>query len=233
MLSSHDPDLAAKAHGLLIRTFTSLAPELLEQSSELYREIIADCFKMLEKHVKKEAASKEVIRILDMMGLIMKESEKKGVGTVRPHSGLLRERVLTLKIHNNCTTTKEIPKSFLIRLYSNTTMSEIASELSQILRTTSKDLKITRSRLNIDIDEHHNAKTLNDLNFEENESLILQRRASYSTEHAPLLSKSKELTHAARRIFTEWFLEYADEEAEDGKRMTMKGAAEFTSSCTH
>ena len=167
MLNSHDEELALKAHSLLIRTFTSLSPELLEQIHELYREIIAECFKMLEKIIKKDSDSqrKEVIRILDLIVLIMKESEKKGVGSVRPHSGLLRERILTLKIHNNCTTTKEIPKTFLLRLYSNTTISEISSELSKILRTTAKDLKMTRSRYNSDIDEHDNAKTLNDLNF--------------------------------------------------------------------
>ena len=72
---------------------------------------------------------------------------------------------------------------------------------------------MTRSRYNSDIDEHDNAKTLNDLNFEENESLILSRRASYSTENAPLINKNMELTPAAKKIFTEWFLEYADEVA--------------------
>lgn len=52
-------------------------------------------------------------------------------------------------------------------------MSEISSELSKILRTTAKDLKITRTKTNSDIDEHDNAKTLNDLGFEENEGLVL------------------------------------------------------------
>lgn len=54
MLNSHDHDLALKAHSLLIRTFTSLSPELLEQIHELYREIIAECFKMLERIIKKD-----------------------------------------------------------------------------------------------------------------------------------------------------------------------------------
>lgn len=48
------------------------------------------------------------------------------------------------------------------------------------------------------------------------------------------MTKNKDLAPAAKKIFSEWFAEYADEVGVDGrKQMTMKGAADFTSSCTH
>jgi hypothetical protein len=75
----------------------------------------------------------------------MDESEKKGVGNLKSHSGLVKGEILSFNVNNDLTSGSDVPKKVELRLPSNCTVYELRKEVGKAFKATWDQVKLTRN----------------------------------------------------------------------------------------
>jgi hypothetical protein len=92
-----------------------------------------------------------------------------------------------------------------LSLYNNRTIYDIKRIIGAVNKVPAEYVRLIRFSTTSEIKDIDNGKTLADLGFKPNESLIANKQNLGNIPKAPLLNPDKSLTKEARSIFGEWF----------------------------
>ena len=108
-------------------------------------------------------------------------------------------------VTNSVLYNKTIGKRIEFSLYSNMTVYDIKRIIGAVNKVPSKYVRIIRFLTASKIKDVDNGKTLADLGFKLNESLIANKQSLDNIPKASLLNPDKSITIEAISIFCEWF----------------------------
>jgi hypothetical protein len=185
--------------------------------------------KALEDKDKTEnVRTKEIISILKIFDEFLSQSEIKGTTGLKQQRSLLKGELLSkIQITNSVSYNQLIGRYIELSMFSNSTVYDIKRIIGQINKVPAEYVRLIRYSTTNEIKDVDNGKTLAELNFKNNESLIASKQNMGNIPKAPLLNKDKSLTPEAIAIFGEWF----DDFSHDGF-MTPEDCVEFIRSCT-
>jgi len=156
------------------------------------------------------------------------QSELKGTAGLTQQRSLLKGDLLNkISVTNSVSYNKTIGKRIELSLYSNRTVYDIKRIIGAVNKVPAEYVRLIRFSTASEIKDVDNGKTLADLGFKPNESLIANKQSLGNIPKAPLLNPDKSLTKEAVSIFGEWF----DAFSHDGL-MTPEDCVEFIRSCT-
>ena len=75
-------------------------------------------------------------RVLTLIRTILDQSEKKGIGTLKSHSALVKGELMNFYIINDLSSSSDVPKKLEVRLYSNATIFELRVEIAKHIKQT-------------------------------------------------------------------------------------------------
>jgi len=97
-----------------------------------------------------------ITKCLHVLNLMIEESEKKGTARVKSHSGLIKNKILKLKINSFIS---KVPDSY-IKVFGNTTIWDLKEIISKKVGVAVDFLKIRIE--NYDVCDTDNGKTIQD-----------------------------------------------------------------------
>jgi len=227
-------EVTEKAIDFLNRLYLYVKAELEEKITSIRTQYLSICFKYLQDilNKKNQTDSKDFtrncLRCLSLIRSIMDESEKKGIGNLKAHSGLVKGELLSLTIVNELTMGSDVPKKVEIKIHSNTTVYGLRVEIGKQLKATWDQVKLSRYAGSKEIKDNENGKTLGDIRIRNGEGLIATKRATPPIAQANLLNPDDSFTPEAKAIFVGWFNIFS----ENGK-MNADQCAAFIHSCTN
>lgn len=128
---------------------------------------------------------------------------------------------------NSCNSNNQYGKRFELSLYSNCTIFDLRNVIGVLTNVPAEMIKITRISTKSEIKDIENGKTLADLEFKNNEDLVVTKKNLDNIEKLPLTQMGGQLTPEAREIFEEWFNTFS----KDGM-MRKEDCVAFIRSCT-
>ena len=226
-------EVSKKATEFLIKLYYNLCPSLEEKKKEINYECIETALSFLSKvqdnkEKSEESRSNEIINILGIFNEFLAQSERKGTTGLKQQRSLLKgELIKKINITNSVSYNKLIGRKIEVSLYSNATVYDIKRIIAAINKVPAEYVKLIRSATSSEIKDIHNGKTLSELNFKTNETLIANKQNLGNIPKAPLLNRDKSLTKEAEDIFGEWFDDFSHEGL-----MTPEDCVDFIRSCT-
>jgi len=196
-------------------------------------EYLTTCIKHLKELLSNKSSLTDsafvagCMRCLTLIRSIMDESEKKGIGNLKSHSGLVKGEVLNFHVTNDVTSGVDVPKKVEIRIHSNATVFELRREIGRHFKATWDQIKLTRNLIQREIRDNENGKTIGEIRIKNGETLSASKRATPAIPQANLIEPDGSLNPLAKKIFVEWFTTFS----EDGK-MSPDHCAAFIHSCT-
>ena len=234
ILQTESEEVVEKVIEFLNLLYSYVGDELENKKIDLIHEFLGNCIKRLnniiahQKDYTEQALTIGCLRCLQLIKSIMDESEKKGVGSLKSHSALVKGELLTFTVTNDITSGGDVPKKIELRVYSNITVFDLRVEIAKQAKTSWDQVKLLRYMSQKEIKDNENGKTIGDLRIKNGENLTATRRPTPPIPQASLLLSDGSLNPAARKIFVEWFEIFA----ENGK-MSPDGCANFINSCTN
>jgi hypothetical protein len=148
-------------------------------------------------------------RVIEITKCIIKETEKKGTGDVKPHNALLKGELLeNVQVQYKA---QGKTKGIALRIYSNATVWEFKKVVAKQFELAPKYLKLEIGTTKV-IKDTENGKTLAQLGLKSNDQLSAYKiHVEEEIPNAPLTGTDGKLTEKARAIFNEWFDMYSDE----------------------
>ncbi len=170
--------------------------------------------------------SHQIQRVIEIIKSIIKETEKKGTGDVKPHNALLKGELLeniVIKYRAQAKT-----KTCIMRIYSNATVWEFKKEVSRQFELAPKYLRLEMGNNRV-VKDTENGKTLAQLGLKSNEQLTATKIfVEEEIPNAPLIGSDGHLSEKAKAIFNEWFDMYSNENGQ----MTKETCGQFIKGCT-
>lgn len=232
-IECQNKEVSQRVINFLVQLYYNLAPSLEEKKKEINIECIETALSLMksaQENIEKseEMKSGEIINILAIFNEFLAQSERKGTTGLKQQRSLLKGELLNkISISNSVSYNKLIGRKIELSLYSNATVYDIKRIMGAINRVPAEYVKLVRYSTSSEIKDIDNGKTLAELNFKPNESLIANKQNLGNIPKAPLLNKDKTLSKEAINIFGEWF----DDFSHDGL-MTQEDCVEFIRSCT-
>lgn len=235
-LNSKSEEVAEKAREFVNELYLHLNNDLEGQIVSIRGQYLNKCIESLKKVMDKKNAeiNKDLpplrtrfVRCLSLICKILDESEKKGVGSLKSHSGLVKGELITFFVTNEVTWGTDVPRKLEIRMHSNVTVYELRVQISEHFKVTWDQIKLSRSNQK-EIKDNENGKTLGDIRIRNSEELTANKRHTKPLPQADLTDSEGNLNPLAKKIFVEWFNEYSSE----GK-MNIEQCAGFINSCTN
>lgn len=130
---------------------------MVENQSEI---LLKKCIDLINQTVTNNHSEEEkhniIKKCLNVLNLMIEESEKKGTARVKSHAGLIKNKIIKLKINSF------IPKvaDTYIKVFGNTTIWDLKEIISKKVSVAVDFLKIRID--NYDIVETDNGKTIQD-----------------------------------------------------------------------
>ncbi|KAL4498387.1 hypothetical protein ABPG72_013193 [Tetrahymena utriculariae] len=170
----------------------------------------------------------KVKRTLDILNCLLNESEKKGIGYLKPINGLVKGEVQNLTITNEINAyVQEGQKKQDIKIESNKTIIDLKILIASKINTSWDQIKIKRSPNFKQLRDSDNSRTIGEIRFKSNENLIIEKRQTPPIPEANLLNPDGSLVEKAKQIFTSWFETFSTEGFMDAENL-----AKFIHSCT-
>jgi hypothetical protein len=124
--------------------------------------LLKKCIDLINSTVESNISAQEkhniITKCLHVLNLMIEESEKKGTARVKSHSGLIKNKILKLKINSFIPKT---PDSF-IKVFGNTTIWDLKEIISKKVGVAVDFLKLRLD--NYDVVDTDNGKTIQDFN---------------------------------------------------------------------
>lgn len=166
--------------------------------------------------------------ILKVFDEFLSQSELKGTTGLKQQRSLLKGDLLSkISVTNSVSYNKMIGKRIELSLYSNRTVYDIKRIIGAVNKVPAEYVRLIRLSTTSEIKDIDNGRTLADLGFKNNESLIANKQNLGNIPKAPLMNPDKSLTKEAIAIFGEWFDSFSHEGL-----MTPEDCVEFIRSCT-
>jgi hypothetical protein len=226
-------EVSPKAIKFLIQLYYNMASVVEEDK----RTINSECLDTALAHLKtiqtnanisEELKSQQIISVLKIFGEFLAQSERKGTTGLKQQRSLLKGELLgKISISNSVSYNKLIGRKIELSLYSNSTVYDIKRIVGAINKVPAEYVRLIRYSNTSEIKDIDNGKTLAELNFKPNESLMANKQNLGNVPKAPLMNPDKSITKEAIAIFGEWF----DSFSHDGL-MTPEDCVEFIRSCT-
>lgn len=70
-----------------------------------------------------------------LIKILLNESEKRGIGSLKSLSGLVKGDLMTINVTNELTAGSDVPKKFELKIYSNKTLMELRMEISKKIKS--------------------------------------------------------------------------------------------------
>jgi hypothetical protein len=232
-IECENTEVSKKAIEFVIQLYYNISPSLDAKKKEISYECIETALGHLEAIQKndtksEEIKSKQIISILRIFDEFLAQSERKGTTGLKQQRSLLKGELLNkIQISNSVSYNKNIGRKIELSLYSNSTIYDIKRIIGAINKVPAEYVRLIRHSTTSDIKDIDNGKTLAELNFKPNESLIASKQNMGNIPKAPLTNPDKSLTPEAEGIFGEWF----DSFSHDGL-MTPEDCVDFIRSCT-
>ena len=232
-LTAASEEVAEKARNLINDLYFHINDDLREEIVKIRGQYLNKCLKSLQETLAskdKEDTTNftpKCLRCISLISKILDESEKKGVGSLKSHSALIKGELLTFSVANEVSWGSEVPRKIDLRLHSNITIYELRIKVSKHFKVTWDEVKLVRSQQK-EIKDNENGRTLGDLRIRNGEELTASKRPTNSTPQVELVDSNGSLNPTAKKIFIEWFNTYS----ENGK-MDKEQCAAFINSCTN
>lgn len=233
IIECQNEQVQQKGIKFLIQLYHNLSPSVEENKREINYECLNTALgylKTIQENTEKpeEIKSQQIISVLRIFDEFLAQSERKGTTGLKQQRSLLKGELLgKIQISNSVSFNKLIPRRIELALYSNATVYDIKRLVGAINNLPAEYVRLLRHSTTSEIKDIDNGKTLAELNFKPNETLMATKRNMGNIPKAPLVNPDKSLTKEAIAIFTEWF----DQFSHDGL-MTPEDCVEFIRSCT-
>jgi len=195
------------------------------KNTDLSQKLLKKCISLIQQQIKSNISNEEkynvIVKCLKILRLMIEESEKKGTARVKSHSGLLKHKVITLKVIDST----EKQSEFFIKVYGNTTMWDLKEILAKKVGVCVDFIKITIHKNDIENTDH--GKTVIDMKLQENDCIKVQRNTLDSLIPQVELVLNNEVVPDCIKIFNDWYDFYSTE----GK-MTREDCARFVKAVT-
>jgi ubiquitin carboxyl-terminal hydrolase 34 len=194
---------------------------------ENYSEVLLKkCIDMIKETVKdentNEAKRNKIKKCLLVLKLMIEESEKKGTARVKSHQGLLKRKVLTLRINSFII---KVPDGF-IKVYGNTTMWDLKELVSKKIGITIDFFRMCLKN-NQEINETDYGKTVLDIGLDDGDEVKIYMNDLDKTIPQVEFARNDEIIPELKAIFNSWY----DNLSTDGKMMR-EDCARFVKSVT-
>ena len=234
ILVTDNESVGEKAIDFLNKLYLHVDDELKEKIIYIRSEYLSACFKNLKEVLdNKEQLGEKVfaskcLKCISLIRSMMDESEKKGIGNLKSHSGLVKGELLGFTVNNDLTYGSDVPKKVEIKLHSNTTVYELRVEVGKQLKVTWDQVKLMRNAASKEIKDNENGKTLGDIRIRNGEVVTASKRPTPPVKQENLILADGSMNPAAKKIFVEWY----EIHSENGK-MNADQCAAFIHSCTN
>ena len=145
----------------------------MENQSEI---LLKKCIDLINSTVESNVSAEEkhniINKCLNVLNLMIEESEKKGTGRVKSHSGLIKNKIIKLKINSFIS---KVPDSY-IKVFGNTTIWDLKEIISKKVGVAVDFLKLRIE--NYDVVDTDNGKTITDFNVKKFYILIIFKKHS-------------------------------------------------------
>jgi ubiquitin C-terminal hydrolase len=202
-------------HSLFTNVQLKFDGEVLDeaQNSESHSQLLLrKCVNLIKSTNESETNTIEekrniITKCLTILKLMVEESEKRGTVNIKSHAGILKKKILNIKICASCGFVNL--RDFSLKIYANTTIWELKQLITQKLEYNFEFLKIFLSKNNYELKSTDNGKTLLDLNIEDDDEI---RCSSNGIEkmipQAELNKSDNSPTEEVMNIFESWFEKY-------------------------
>ena len=179
------------------------------KNSDLSQKLLKKCISLIRHQIKSQNSNEEkhniIMKCLKILRLMIEESEKKGTARVKSHSGLLKHKVITLKIID----LTEKQSEFFIKVYGNTTMWDLKEIIAKKVGVCVDFIKIIICKN--EIENTDNGKTVIDINLQENDTIKVQRNTLDSLIPQVELLINNEVVPECIKVFNDWYDFYSTE----------------------
>ncbi len=176
VLTAANNTVVNKAAEFLINFYINPSEEIADRQEEFTKSFLASCFKHLttslettENTPSKEVIRERVLRCLLLIRNAIGSTETQGIGMLKSHSGLVNGETLLLKIFNQNTVGKDIPKKAELKLSSNTTVFRFRQEIGKIFKCQWQSVSLTQRSTKLTITPLENGRSLGDMRFNNGE----------------------------------------------------------------
>jgi len=120
------------------------------------------CIDLINQTVDSNNSSEEkhniITKCLNVLNLMIEESEKKGTARVKSHAGLIKNKIIKIKINSFIS---KVPDSY-IKVFGNTTIWDLKEIISKKVGVAVDFLKLRIE--NYEVVDTDNGKTIQDFN---------------------------------------------------------------------
>ena len=177
--------VAGMAGELLTEVYLSLRYWGSEKVKEIRSEFIERCFGFIEENRGMKGLVGNALRLLSVF---MDESEKFGIGGIRPHGGRMKAEAMNFTISNDTVIVGPCYiKTYDVKLPPNSTVFKLRLEICRLLSMDWESFKISRANLSKEIPDKFNGYTLSELKLRNGERLLAKRKALSTRPEAELL----------------------------------------------
>ena len=196
-----------------------------KKTTDLSQKLLKKCISLIQHQIKSEISIEEklnvIMKCLKILRLMIEESEKKGTARVKSHSGLLKHKVITIKVIDST----EKQTEFFIKVYGNTTMWDLKEILAKKVGVCVDFIKITIFKNEIENTDH--GKTVIDIKLQEYDTIKVQRNTLDTLIPQVDLVLNNEVVPECIKVFNDWYDNFSTE----GK-MAREDCARFVKNVT-
>lgn len=226
MQNNNNRDVIERARDFLNKLYTNLSSELEDQALEIRGAFIETYLEKLSGLVDSTKNKGQMVsRMVSLMMDMIDESERKGTGSLRSHSALLRGQLLEFTVENNVTSGNTVPKKFPVEVYANTTIWELKTELGKYVESSPVCMKIAVD--NEELKDNDNGKMVGEFISKRVGVIRLEKNNMDDIPKVALLTEEREMTEKVKAALKDVFEKFA----KDG-RMDADAAALFTQNTT-
>lgn len=210
-----------------IETLHILYTNVKNDINQTPQKLLKKCILLIQHQVTSSISNEEkynvIVKCFKILRLMIEESEKKGTARVKSHTGLLKKKVVTLKILDST----EKQSEFFIKVYGNTTMWDLKEILAKKASVCVDFIKITLPK-NLELEDTDHGRTIIDIGLNDFDSLKITRNTLDSLIPMAEICVNGQVVPECVKIFNDWYDTYSTE----GK-MTREDCARFVKAVTN
>ena len=120
------------------------------------------------------------------MKKFLDQSEAKGVGILKSHSGLTKGELVSLVFTNNITSGVHTKRKVELKLSSNKTIYSLRYQIARNFKCLWNEIKLIRLETQQEITDSDNGKTIGDLRLKNAETFTVQPLFLFLNNHSSL-----------------------------------------------
>lgn len=115
---------------------------------------------------------KNVNKYFELLHVFFDLTEKKGLGTLKPHSSLFQGELITINATNEVNFGTDVPSKAEIKIFSNKTLFNLRVAVAKEFKTTWERVKLTK--MGKEMKDSLNGRTLAELRLRSGETLCVK-----------------------------------------------------------